>query len=360
MKVSNRASLCTMIDRATAKIFTTLSVIMTEFLKPAIPRIYKLPVVGRLAVGVSNLVCWRTICYGHFTWNDGSATKDEAGEGNFRDNPESVGVNAENVKVKVGFDVLRAAQVKTEQVVTWWMFGFHLNAVTHMALDRLFPSAESEITSAADALMYVGGAWGKAAIYAAIMSAILLINHESGHYAAGVKGGNLRHAIMEPIFEQKKKPLSQRLVWTIRNYAGRVLIPFGKFSGIARPNALDYELDGAAPLPVRAAGPRRDLYLAIPTLLISLSALGFLADNVGDSSIIIEAARRLSEWLFPAGVAALYGSLRYDNGALMENARVKREERRIIAQGRQGQEEKVLAFDTEQIKRSHQAGEYGG
>ena len=359
MEVSNRINLCTMIDRTTAKTLTTLSVIVTEFLKPIITGIYRHSVVGRLVVGISNLVYWSEVRYGHFTWSRGGVVRAEAGKGNFRHNPESLSVNAENIRVKVGFDVLRAASVKTEQVVTWWMFGFHLNAVTHMALDKLFPSAESEITSAAEALMYVGGAWGKAAIYAAIMSAILLINHESGHYKAGIKGGNLRRALMEPILEQKKKPLSRRLVWTIRNYAGRVLIPFGKFNGIARPNALDYELDGAAPLPVRAAGPRGDLYLAIPILLISISALGFLANNVGESSIIIGAARRLSEWLFPAGVAALYGSLRYDNGALMENARVKREERRIIAQGRQGQEEKVLAFDTEQIKRNHQAGDYG-
>ncbi len=253
---------------------------------------------------------------------------------------------------------IECAAVKTEQVVTWWMFGFHLNAVTHMALDRLFPSAQNEITSAAGALVYVGGAWGKAAIYAAIMAAILLINHESGHYDAGVRGGNLRQVIQEPILKQRKKPLSDRLGWTIHNHIGRLLIPFGAFTGIVRPGALDYELDGAAPLPVRAAGPRRDLFLAIPVLALSLAALGYVAAHVAETSTTITIARRISEWLFPLGVAALYGSLRYDNGALLECARVQREERRIIASGRRVRE-KALAFDTAQIKKEHEAGVYG-
>jgi hypothetical protein len=250
------------------------------------------------------------------------------------------------------------AAVKTEQVVTWWMFGFHLNAVTHMALDRLFPSAQNEAASAVGALVYVGGAWGKAAIYAAIMAAILLMNHESGHYDAGVRGGNLRQAIIEPILEQRKKPLSRRLGWTIRNHIGRLSIPFGAFTGIVRPGALDYELDGAAPLPVRAAGPRRDLFLAIPVLAVSLIALVYLAAHVAEASMTINVARRISEWLFPLGVAALYGSLRYDNGALLECARVQRDETRTIQDGRRGQEE-ALAFDTSQIKKEHEAGVYG-
>lgn len=258
----------------------------------------------------------------------------------------------------IGLRIAGAAAVKTEQVVTWWMFGFHLNAVTHMALDRLFPSAESEIGSAAGALLYVGGAWGKAAIYAAIMAAILLINHESGHYDAGVRGGNLRHAIMEPILEQQRKPLSQRLGWTVRNHLARLLIPFGKFTGIVRPNALDYELDGASSLRVRAAGPGRDLMVAIPTLALSLGALGYLAMHVEQTATAIAVARLVSEWLFPFGVAALYGSLRYDNGALLECARVDREERRIIASGRRGQEQ-TLTFDTTDIKKEHEAGTYG-
>ena len=67
-----------------------------------------------------------------------------------------------------------------------------------IVIDRLL-AEQNEIVSAVGALVYVGGAWGKAAIYAAIMAAVLLINHESGHYDAGVRGGNLRQAIQEPI-----------------------------------------------------------------------------------------------------------------------------------------------------------------
>jgi hypothetical protein len=254
-------------------------------------------------------------------------------------------------------DVASLASVKTDQVVVWWMFGFHLNAVTHMALDRLFPSGESEVTSAAGALAYVGSAWLYAAIYAALMSALLLINHESGHYAAGVKGGNLRRAVMEPILEKVRLPLSRRLGWTIGNFFGRFLIPFGKFNGIVRPKALDYELDGAAPLLVRAAGPKRDLILGIPVLAVSLVGIVFLSTKVGETTTLTSVVRQISEWLFPAGVAVLYGAFRYDNGALLENYRVNKEQKRIIAEGRKARRE--LAFDTGIVKKKHQEGTYG-